>query len=125
MIAIESEIFDESRILFNEMLPALFEQMKKNNSSDGTITMKCKVELLPKQVVERDGTQRVAMTPMITTKVVNSVPNTIKGETSFSCDDELVKMHDGHYELIPVPIDGQRDIRDYMKDIEDIERKLS
>lgn len=113
MIQLESEIFDESRLLFNEMLPALFRQMEKNNSSDGTITMKCKIELLPKSVVDTDGKSRIARTPHITTKVTNNVPNTIKGETTYSCDDELVLMSDGDYELIPVPIDGQMNIGDY------------
>lgn len=110
---IESKYFDSARASFNEMMQNLLNQIRNNQAEYGTITLKTKVVMEQRPVVEETGRQRIASIPTLKYEVKITVPVTDKIEDDSEVGKELTTDDRGIWYLSPVPVDGQMNIGMY------------
>lgn len=109
---IEGDMFQEARLNFNLMLQRLFKAIEKNESDEGSITLKVDMMLSRDYENSEEGMEEVA-SPLIKHKVAISVPvkDSIDGKTrtgmNIVYDEEL-----GKYVLRHTHEGGQRTLFD-------------
>lgn len=73
-IKIESDVFEQARNNFNLYLQRLFEGMKKNNSNEGSITLKVDIKMSMDFVPDGNGGTTEINKPVLNQKVSIAVP---------------------------------------------------
>ncbi len=74
VMKLENTAFDEARESFNIILQRLFDDMEKNESNEGNITLKVSLELLRDMIPNRYGEITEVNRPLIKYKVSSAVP---------------------------------------------------
>lgn len=112
-IKIESDVFANARDNFDLLLQRLFRSMEKNNSDEGSITLKVDLEMVRDWVPDEDGKSIEVNKPVIKHKVSIAVP--VKDSIDSKRDTRMNLVWDdelNRYVLRYINTGGQRSLFD-------------
>ena len=112
-IKIESDVFANARDNFDLLLQRLFRSMEKNNSDEGSITLKVDLEMVQDWVPDEDGKSIEINKPVIKHKVSIAVPVKDSIDSKRDTGMNLVWNDDlNRYVLRYINAGGQRSLFD-------------
>lgn len=112
-ITMDSETFAQVRENFDMLLQRLFQKMQKNNSDEGSISLKIDVNMIDDYIPGEDGITRRISKPVLKHKITTTVP--VKDSLDGKKDAGMGLVYDEElkrYVLKYVSVGGQRSIFD-------------
>lgn len=73
-LTLESDTFEQVRNTFDTLLQRLFQKMEKNESDEGSITLKVDVNIISDSMDDGEGNHRIIHRPIMKHKITTSVP---------------------------------------------------
>lgn len=112
-LTLDGEVFENARANFDLLFQRLLKNMEKNNSDEGSITLKVDLQMVEDFVPDDNGDSQKILKPIIKHKITTAVPvkDSFDGKKDTGMnlvwDDELKR-----YVLKYISIGGQRSIFD-------------